>query len=193
MPFKWLTSTNGLQMFSYLPPDFYENDQLTQAILQVVGLEMDQFQSDLKDVFNQAYVDTAEEWGLTLYEQQLGLPWAEASPNDERRSTVIAAMRGLGTITTEQLEKIADSWEFGTTQIQEIYGQGLLIVRILDVRGVPSNLNDLTNALMAKKPAHLKLQIQFSYFTWDMLDAKHWTWDQFDAMNFTWDQLEVAS
>jgi len=39
----------------------------------------------------------------------------------------------------------------------------------------------------------LTLQINFSYFTWDKLDAHNWTWDQFDAMNFTWDQLEVAS
>jgi hypothetical protein len=193
MPFKWLTSTNGLQMFSYLPPDFYENDILTQAILQVIGMEFDEFQSDLLDIKNQAYAPTAEEWGLTLFEGELGLPFAGMSSVDERRSTVIAAMRGTGTITAAEMEKIADSWEFGTTQVQEIYGQGLLIVQIMDVRGVPANINDLTNALRAKKPAHLTLQINFSYFTWDKLDAHNWTWDQFDAMNFTWDQLEVAS
>jgi hypothetical protein len=180
-------------MFSYLPPDFYENDTLTQAILQVVGQEMDLFESNLQDVANQAYVNTAEEWGLTQYESELALPFEGLSPIHDRQANIIAAMRGSGTITTQVLEQIADSWEYGTTQVLEVYGEGLLIVRVLDVRGVPSNLADLTRALTAKKPAHLRLTIEFSYLIWEELDNHLWTWDYLDSLHLTWDQLEVQS
>lgn len=193
MPFWWLTSPNGLQMYSYLPPDFYENDELTQALLQVTGTEMDLFQANLQDIFNQSVVLYAEEWGLSMYEQELALPFEGLSPIPDRQANIIAAMRGSGTVTTQVLESVANAWEYGTTQVFEVYGQGLLVVRVLDVHGTPSNVADLERALRAKKPAHLRLILQFSFFIWDQLDAHHWTWDQLDAFQFTWDQLEVQS
>jgi Uncharacterised protein conserved in bacteria (DUF2313) len=192
MPMDFLTSPAGQQMLSYLPPDFYDNDVLTQAIIQVVGLEIDQLNADLADVFAQAYVDTSTEWGLDLYESQLGLPDGSTEDLAQRRSNVKAAMTGTGTITDAVLEAIAGQYEHGSTSIYPIYGQGLLIAQLNDVRGIPSNLVDFQNALSAKKPAHLVLQIVYSYFTWDRLDAHAWTWNQLDALNLTWDQLEVT-
>lgn len=180
-------------MYSYLPPDFYENDMLTQAILQVTGIEMDTFQSSLQEVFNQSIVNYAAEWGLSMYESELALPFEGLSPTVERQANIIAAMRGSGTITTAVLENVADSWEYGTTQVLEVFGQGLLVVKVLDVRGTPSNVADLERALRAKKPAHLRLILQFSFFIWDQLDAHNWTWNALDALNVTWDQLEVMS
>jgi hypothetical protein len=160
-----------------------------RAILQVQGAELDKLRQALDELLAQFFVDTAT-WGLSIWEQMLGLPPADDETLDERRDRIKSKIRGYGTATIRAIKNVAESYDKGIIDVAEDFSK-YTVIRFVDTTGIPSNIEDLKAIVRELVPAHLAIEYEYNYFIWDELDGKHWTWDQLDELNLTWSALEV--
>ena len=57
--------------------------------------------------------------------------------------------------------------------------------------GVPEGLEDLKVILREAVLAHVGIEYEFIFMTWDQFDGYNKTWDMWDALNLTWDEFEA--
>ena len=183
-----ITSARGQEMMTYLPR-YYENSRVMRAILQAQGSELDKLRQAFDEILAQFFVDTAT-WGLSIWEQMLGLPPTENETIEERRNRIKSKIRGYGTATIKTIKNVAESYDKGIIDVAEDFSKHT-VIRFVDTTGIPSNIEDLKKIVRELVPAHLAITYEFNFFLWFELESKNWTWDELDAMNLTWDQLEV--
>lgn len=176
-------------MQDYLPR-YYDDSKIVANILDREATEFDTLDAEIKAVVDQFFIDTAT-YGLARWEKICGIPTDETKPIDQRRSVVKSKLRGVGTVTVALIKSVAESYDNGEVDVTEDSANYTIKVTFVGTRGVPANLQDTQNALREIIPAHLAIQFEFTYLTWDELDAANLTWDELDALNLTWDQFEV--
>ena len=177
-------------MLTYLPR-YYENSRVMRAILQAQGAELDKLRQALDEVLAQFFVDTAT-WGLSIWEQMLGLPPADDETIEERRDRIKSKIRGYGTATIRTIKKVAESYDKGIIDVAEDFSK-YTVIRFVDTTGIPSNIEDLKKIVRELVPAHLANEYEFNFFIWDELDRRMWTFDQLDILSLKWDELEIYS
>lgn len=191
-----ISSLRGKIMMTYLP-EYYLASRVMGSIMQTVGKEIDDLQEALTVALRQFFVNTADEWGLEIWEAELNLPpYRTESGNQiniqERRRRIISKLQGYGTTTAAVLKKVAGGYEKGQIEVIEDLPNYLVIIKFIDKAGVPANLLDIIGVLRDIIPAHLNMEfIEYDHFLWDELDKKNWTWNQLDALNLSWNFLEV--
>ncbi|MFX4261046.1 putative phage tail protein [Pelotomaculum propionicicum] len=176
-------------MTGYLPC-YYQSSRVMRSIVQGQGSELDKLRQALDETLDQFFVNTAT-CRLGDWEAELGLPVAPAQPETERRDKIMSKLRGMGTCTIKLVKQVAESYDAGAVNVAEDFTGYLVIVKFVDTRGLPPNIEDLMAAVRDIVPAHLEILYEYSYFLWDDLDEKVWTWDQLDTLGLMWDQLEV--
>lgn len=179
----------GRQMRSYLPY-FYAGSPVMNNLLDCEAEEIGKLQASIDDTLAQLFVDTAT-WGLKLWEQLCDLPTDTAKPLDQRRSVIKSKLRGVGTVTVELIQNVAEAYDGGKVEVSEQPEQYQFTITFVDTRGIPANLDDLKAAIEEIKPAHLTVRYEFNYLTWDELDAAEIVWNHFDEHPMTWKQFEI--
>ncbi len=177
------------EMKSYIP-GFLGSSQVFTSILTSEGIEFGQLRTSIEDVLKQFYVETATDWGLTLWERMLGLKTNHEKPIDQRRSSIISKIRGVGTVTISLIKNVAESFTYGTVEIAEQPEAYSFTITFSDIRGIPPNYADLQAAIEEIKPAHLAVSYVIRYLLWDDLDEEGLPWDQLDALAMAWDDFE---
>ena len=113
----------------------------------------------------QLAVSTAEE-GLALWEQDYGLP-SSGSPAD-RRSRILAAMNGGGTLTRRQLASLAVTLAgAGAGDVEEDFSLWEATLYALYDGAVPEALPALEEAVGRLRPAHLTVAVCPARGCWD--------------------------
>ncbi|MEF3302387.1 DUF2313 domain-containing protein [Paenibacillus sp. GYB003] len=176
-------------MLSYLPR-YYDTSRAIRSLLQGEGNELNQLHEALNGILLQLYVRTAD-WGLDQWEKEMGLSFDAGKTNNARRDQIVSRLRGYGTATGRVVREVAEAYDGGAIDVIENFAGSAIVIKFVDTRGIPQNLEDCKEALRAVVPAHLDIGFEFRYFLWSDLDAKQLTWDQLDALHLTWDQLEV--
>lgn len=125
-----------------------------------VGLSLDEYKAYLDDVALQFNVDTAT-WGLDVFEKELGVIW-RGKPIDDRRASIKAKWRSSGKSDIYLIQQVADAWKNGKVKV-EFREDGKIHIIFVGEYGVPTNLEDLENAIDEVKPAHLPLFYHFAY------------------------------
>jgi len=182
--------SNAERIMQYLPP-YYHESRIMRAIAEAQGNEVAAFWGTLDEILKQFFVETASEWGLDLWEQMLGLTSYAGKPLDQRRSRIISKIRGMGTVTIDLIKNVAESYVYGKVEVidhPEIYS---FIIKFIDSRGIPPNLDDLKEAIEEIKPAHLAVEYQFTYTVWGELDALEITWGDLNTLGLTWEQIKT--
>lgn len=177
------------EMKSYIP-SFLRSSQVFTSILTAEGAEFGQLRTNIEDVLKQFYVETATDWGLTLWERMLGLKTNHEKPLDQRRSSIIAKVRGIGTVTISLIKNVAESFTYGIVEIAEQPEAYSFTITFADIQGIPPNYENLQAAIEEIKPAHLAVSYVIRYLLWDELDAEGFTWNQLDALAMAWDNFE---
>lgn len=170
-------------------PRYYEASRVFRAYLQAVGAELDLLAQGVGEVLAQLFAATATSWGLDIWEQELGLTSYAGKPDEHRRSRVISKLRGYGTVTVSLIKTVAESYVYGTVEVEEQPESYTFVVRFIDPRGIPPNLADLQAAIEDLKPAHLAVQYQFTYTVWGDLLTWGTAWS--DVAGLTWEQLKT--
>ncbi|MDD3927178.1 MAG: DUF2313 domain-containing protein [bacterium] len=184
-----MTSAIGQRMLTYLP-GYYETSRVMQGVMEAQGAELDKVQTALDAVLDQCFVSTAT-WGLERWEQELGLQVNPPISDADRRSRIVARLRGSGTCTIRIVEQLAESFEHGHAEVIEDYPAYTVTISFLDALGQPPDLAQMQAELRELIPAHLAVEYQFNYFIWYELDGKGWSWAELDALGLTWDEILI--
>lgn len=195
-------SESRQRMETYLP-GYYRYSGVMQGILDSLGLAIDGYRADMQDIVAQMFVPTAT-WGLDIWERELGIKTDYRISLEERRSTIIAKLRGIGTVTVGLVRQVAESYAHGRVAVTDspyeytydLFRQEAgpppytVIIRFVDRYGIPPAMDALQRALREIIPAHLAIDYDYMYLIWDVLDAQTLTWDEQDAKVLTWDEYE---
>ena len=128
---------------------------------------------------------TTATWGLELWEHAYGIAVEGDKSLAYRRSRLVSKMRGSGTTTAELIESVAASFSNGRVEVIEVTGEYRFVVKFVGTVGIPPNLEDLTAALDAVKPAHLGFEYEILYRTWGAVKERTWG----SVAGHTWGEL----
>ncbi|WP_332648905.1 putative phage tail protein [Lysinibacillus sp. 54212] len=171
-------------------PDYYQESFLYKDIQSSIATELDNVDATNEEIRKQLRILTAT-WGLKYWEEKLKIPTNEADSYDIRRSRVLSKWRGFGQFSAALIESVAEAFSGGDVNVTVDIPKGSIIVKFVGKYGVPPNLDDLKAVIDNIVHAHLGVEYEFSFLTWDQTDALNLTWDQMDALNLTWDEFET--
>lgn len=179
-----------MKLIEYLP-NYYKDILEVEKIMDIGEKEITDINKTLQDVSKQLYVDTAD-WGLSLWEKDLGLTYNSEMELEERRSRIKSKLRGTGKVDAALIKAVAEAYNNGEVDVLFNSDVGNIIIKFIARDGIPQNLTDLKKAVGDIKPAHLGIIYDFMYLIWSNLDARNITWDELDAKNLTWDEFETG-
>ena len=168
------------EMILQLQP-FQRKSKVYQEIFNAESLQFDSRDAAIADLKQQLSVDSAT-WALAIYEKELGIPVIPSKPYSERRSVIKSKMRGTGQVDASLIKLVADSYSNGDVEVEF---DGKIKVTFTSIVGVPSNLQDLQEAIEEIKPAHLAVLYILLYNTWNQVAAE--TWGELEA--YTWEEV----
>lgn len=121
------------------------------------------------DMEGSLFVSTASGTGLALWEDELGIDTAEDATVDDRRSAILAKLRGQGTCTPEMVRAMAASFSGGEVEITENAAEYAIEVKFVGTIGIPPNMDDFKAAIEAVKPAHIAYTLAYVFVVNDTL------------------------
>lgn len=163
----------------------YRKDSFSNEFLKAIGTELDTSEQNIKDFESQLFFDTATDYGLRLYERDLGVVNTKTLIS-ERRQNVQAnwrAARGKK-FKLSDIQNICNAWRNGKVSVSFI--NGVIILEFNDIYGRPSDIDSLINTIENIKPAHLTLKYSILYHTWEDVAQKTWS----DFNNKTWSYMK---
>lgn len=157
-----LTSPAGQLMLGYCPV-YYAPSRVFKSYLQSSGMEIDEQKQGLKSILQAMFVNTAPDWALDIWEQELGLTSFAGKPLDQRRSRIISKIRGIGTVTIPLIKNVAESYVNGLVEVTDHPETYSFTIKFKGVLGTPPNIQDLFGAVEEIKPAHLSVVYEYKY------------------------------
>lgn len=150
-------------------PERYQKSLEIRDIENAVDIWSKKLREDYEDLIQNLNISTAESM-LPLWEKMYGINDAQKS-KEERRSAIMAKMRGQGTTTVSMIKSVAESFSGGTVEIVEDNENYKFQVRFTGQNGIPPNMSDLKKAIQEIKPAHLAVEFVYTYNTYGQLAA----------------------
>lgn len=172
-------------LLQYLP-EYYHREGTMKTLLDSTAVEIGTLLYGVEDILNQFFVHTAT-WGLSLWEQELGMTVDPSKPDVRRREQIIAKLRGFGTVTKQMIINTATAFSGGEVDVIEYPAEYRFVIKFIGVLGIPPNMAGFVDMLNQIKPAHLTYSFNYTYTTWDMLEGLIWQ----DAGAMTWSQLRT--
>ena len=126
---------------------------------------------------------------LVEWEKILGLKPTKDATVENRRDSVIAAIRGQGKMNTSLIEAIVSSFTGGIAE-------SWIIDSILYVKIHPPEYNKtyifdtVEQALALKIPSHLEMKVYANYSTWNEIKSYAPTWSEVDNKFQTWEKVK---
>lgn len=160
-------------------------DPLTNEIQGSIGLSLDNFDSETALLLAQLNIDTAT-WGLAVYEKELGLKTDVTKPLNDRRSLIKSKLRGTGKIGAAQIKIVADSYTNGDAEVTLENG---IHIEFTSVYGIPGNMDDLKAIVREIAPAHLEINYEFRYYTYEEMAATRLTYEEIAATGLTYEEI----
>lgn len=175
------------KLVDYVPP--YYNELLESSeLLSAEDVEFARLTASIDDLLLQFNVSTAT-WGLREWERICGISTDTNKTLGERRSNIKARLRGAGVVTAAHIKNVADGYYGGETEIIERYSEYLIVVKFTSSYGVPSNLTDLQEVLREIIPAHLVIEYEFKFVTYDILKNAYSTYNDVLVSGNTYDEI----
>lgn len=169
----------------YAPPFLSEICEM-EEIYRTQGYEIGQLQHDLEDLIDQCYIVTAT-WGLSRWEQMLGVATNMSLTYEQRREILMAKLRGQGTTTRKMIEDTAASFSGGEVRVIEDNPNHFFIIQFIGIKGIPRNMQAFVSMLEDIKPAHLAYRFEYRYTIWN--EIRPYTWKHLGTM--TWDDTRT--
>ncbi|MBX4145977.1 putative phage tail protein [Paenibacillus lautus] len=143
-------------------PKYYDGVLEMEQMVGTEGPEVDLMASRIEELLNQSYPESAT-WAISRYERDLQIVAEAGKPIEQRRSVVISKMRGHGKVSGSLIKNVAQAYDGGQVDVSVTPAAYKITITFIDTLGIPSNLDDLKNALNDIKPAHLTLVYEFRF------------------------------
>lgn len=157
-------------MLNKVLPDFLLENVEMNAIAQTQAGEVQLLESALADLALQLSPFTAT-WAMYLYEQQYGIPVDELKPVEDRRSLVVAKIRGTGATTIQLVKNTALAFTNGQIEVIEDPANSKVTIKFVSSIGIPPNADDFQATMAGVVPAHLEIVYEYTYNTYADLAA----------------------
>lgn len=130
---------------------FQRKSKIYETIFNAEGKQFDNRDAIIEDLKLQLSVDTAT-YALAIYETELGIVTDTSKTLAERRSVIKSKIRGTGQVDAALIKLVADSFTNGDVDVSF---DGSITVTFTSIIGIPTNIEDLENAIEEIRPAHL--------------------------------------
>lgn len=171
-----------------LLPDYYDKNVTMQTLQEILSRVTDELDEQLSSTISECFIATASEL-LSRYEQVFGLGVDISKSDAFRRERICAKISGTGTTTKEMVKSVARSYSNGEVEIIEDNDHYCFVVRFVGTLGIPGNMADLKLTIEEIKPAHLAVEYEYIYNTWN--DVSVLTWEQ--AAAYTWEEIRTVN
>lgn len=161
-------------------PWYYRENVEAKEILRLDAVELVKCFTDMQEAYREFTPSTAVEF-MANWENFVGLPTDVNKPLEQRRSAVIARIRGVGTVNIPMIKSVAESFEFGTVEVTEDNPHYTITVEFVDERGMPPNLGDIHFALREIVPAHIDIKYKFTITIYNEVRIIWATYDELVA------------
>ncbi len=158
-----------MELIKYLPSFYYGSEEV-KNIQACIDAENIKVKEAIQDILNQLFVNTAT-WGLDSWEKYLGLKIDKNETYENRRARIMTRLRGQGTITKTMLKNVCESFINGTVEIIENSPDYSFVIKFIDIRGIPANIEYLRSTIEEIKPAHLSFAFEYVYRTHTQLSV----------------------
>lgn len=158
--------------------------------LEREGAALDSCGNTLGQVEQEAFLHTAEGYGLEAYEELV--PYRPASETlEERRAAIMALLRiDGGSFTVAALNDTLRGC--GVAAVVQEGSEAMTVeVRFPGVRGLPENLEELKKRTEQILPCHLKIDYCYQFITWEQLERWFPSWEAMEAKALDWEHLEI--
>jgi uncharacterized protein YmfQ (DUF2313 family) len=151
-------------------PFFVAEIQEFEKIYEGQQVEIDQLSLDIEDLKKQCFVLTAT-WGIILWEYFVGIQIDNSKSIEERRSRILAKLRGQGTSTVEVIKQVAQSF-ISDDKVDIIEDNFNYSFTIDFYSNKIKNLFNIESAINEIKPAHLDYKISITEEKTLLLETK---------------------
>ena len=142
------------------------------------------------EIRREAFLASAESYGLTNFEAALPFTPAYLTTEDERRA-VMALLRIRGGCFTLPLLQSTVSGCGLTATIEEGTEAMTAVIRFPQNRGVPDGFEKLQKRIEEIVPCHLQTTFVFIYALWQELTAGLASWSAAQSLAGTWKAMET--
>lgn len=170
-------------------PLFARKGQYLNNLLGAINTSDDKVYEAIQDLALQFNVSTAT-WGLSIFEDELGILGVADKPLNERRQLILSKLRGAGTVNATMIRSIVDSYVPGC-EVEIVFDNSTITIKFIDKKGVPSNIADCENSINEIIPCHLGLEFVYLFNTWKQVEDMGNTWGHYETLGKTW--MEVST
>ena len=157
--------------------------------LRVYASEIELLYTELDSMFKERFINTAEDVGLSVYEELFGPERSELSAEQRRRRLMLRMNLGEGDFTVEGVRKALDSLGLSYTisEFPELNKLNITAVTEIYTEAEKAFIEREINKII---PAHLDFQITFNTLMWSQLDNMNRTFAEIDNEDLTWKQID---
>ena len=166
-----------------------EQGTLVNAELMAYAVALDILYDKLDEIEKEMFIDTAEDYGLSLREKAYGY----------KRTSVSAATRRemlnyRSSITSNDFNKesIEDALKASGIDgyIIEVPSEYLMHVNCLQVVDTEVSNNEVESRAQKFMPAHVKTIFDFRPLEWEKIDNMQLSFEEMDSTDLTWDEID---
>lgn len=159
--------TGAYERLINMYPSYYHDVYEMQEILKAQGTLSDKLHADIERIFNNQFIDYADENIISGYEKKLGITTESSASLEERRKIVKSHLMGNGKISVSIVKEMIEAYTGAEASCRLIvmsanrdYGLHINIER-----GSYSffNMKDICSFLDIKLPAHIKYNMYVNY------------------------------
>lgn len=157
--------------------------------LDVQGEALDGVLGRLEDIQKEASLTTAEGWGLEKIASLLVRRPVASEPR--KLAAALAALLRIGG-DSFTLDAINDTITgCGVPAVVKEVGKEQVSVSFPGVAGEPDNFEELKKLIEDILPAHLGIEYDFWFLTWQELEDNFPNWQSIQGRELSWTQLET--
>ncbi len=175
-----------------LPTKLYDLAQgkANDREIRTLGHGIDAEDEKLDLIIREAFIPTAQSFGLTSWEEIFGAPHLSTSAG-LRRDWLIKRLRlNTGSFTMRSVEEILTSLGAEDFTISEKPAIFTVVIDLSSMRPNEAYKGWIREQLEELLPAHLEIVVIFGTMSWDQMDSRSLTFQQIEEKNYTWDEID---
>lgn len=182
-----MTINYNEQMLNYYP-EVIKSIREFQKLIETESLQVDDMHKELTKILDNAYISTADEDRIAMWEKTLGIVPLPQTTLSDRRETILARIYNPEKLNTQSIEDIVSIFTGGKTE--SYFKDGVINVLISPpADNKQYKFENVEQELRKKVPAHLGLNVSVSYYTWDEIFSKNKTWNDINANYSDWNDV----
>lgn len=169
-------------------PKYYYTSKVIDTILNSSAKEFRRLEFNINDVEDNLFVDTTIS-NIGRWEKTLGIKTDINKTYELRQERIKAKLKSGGTTTKQMIANVASAFSNGEVEVIEDNSNYKFIIKFTGTKGIPQNMEDLTEIIEEIKPTHLNFEYSYVYNTWQFVMPK--TWQQVSSL--TWEGMQTFS